>query len=290
MSLVEKALNKLREAAGPAPVAEQRAAPYVAEQRPVVPRAPVEQIFLTPEMHKKLGLVAPPEQEHQRTSEFRHIKRQLLAEIQERPDARMVLVASALAGEGKSFTSANLARSLAQEPDFSVLLIDADVLNPQLTRSLSLQGKPGLTEAITQAGVDPESLVVGTDIAGLSVLPAGGSNERATEYFGSERMREVLATLLAVPGRILVVDSLPLLLTTEARSLTPHASQLLLVVRAESTPQSAVEQALAIIGESVNVKLVLNAVVRTPLSRYIGYGTGYEYNYAGSQGARSGES
>lgn len=289
MSLVEKALNKLRDAT-PSPASEIARPARAAEPPPPVARTPSVQISVTAPMQKKLGLLASPEQEHQRTSEFRHIKRQLLAGIRERPDGRVLLVASALAGEGKSFTAANLARSLALEPDYSVLLIDADVLNPQLTRHFQLQGKPGLTEAITGADVDPEALIVGTDIEGLSILPAGAGNENATEYFGSERMRDVLNALLVVPNRILVVDTLPLLLTTEARSLTPHASQLLLVVRAESTPQSAVQQALDIIGEDVDVKLVLNAVVRTPLSRYIGYGAGYEYEYAKRKDARPGES
>jgi receptor protein-tyrosine kinase len=93
-------------------------------------------------------------------------------------------------------------------------------------------------------------------------------------------MRQVLDQLLSVPNRIVVIDSLPLLQTTEARALTPLASQLLLVVRAESTPQVAVKQALELISPEANVKVVLNAVVRSRLTRYLGYGYGYDYDYS----------
>lgn len=282
MSLIEKALGKLRDSGNARSV--ERSPEATLPAVPVVRQVVAEpQLRVTGGMCEKLGLVAPAEQEHQRTSEYRQIKRQVVAEIRANPAERVVLVASALAGEGKSFTSANLARSLALEPDFSVLLIDADVIKPQLTRSFGLQGSRGLTDALMDGSVDPESLVVTTDIDGLSVLPAGSPNEHASELFASERMRQVLQLLLAVPQRIVVIDSLPLLVTTEARSLVPHASQLLLVVRAESTSESAVRQALTVIGEDANIKLVLNAVVRTPVSRYLGYGYGFDYNYAATK-------
>ncbi len=247
--------------------------------REPVPRVAAEpQLRMTAEIQERPGLVARPEQQHQHTSEYRHIKRQVVAEIRENPDERIVLVASALAGEGKSFTSANLARSMALEPDFTVLLVDADVHKPKLTTALGLTGRKGLIDALVDPGMDPESQVQTTDIEGLSVLPAGTPHPNATEYFASERMRGVLDRLLSVPNRIVVIDSLPLLLTTEARALTPHAHQLLMVVRAESTPQAAVKQALALVGDSVQVKLILNAVVTTHVSRYLGYGFDYQYS------------
>jgi protein-tyrosine kinase len=145
-----------------------------------------------------------------------------------------------------------------------------------------------LMNALADDSIDIESLVVTTDIEGLSVLPAGSASDHATEYFASDRMRAVIDRLAAVPNRIIVIDSLPLLLTTEVRALIPLASQVLLVVRAESTPQAAVHQAVGLIGEDVNLKVVLNAVVRTPLSQYLGYGQGFDYNYAPVRDARSG--
>lgn len=294
MSLIERALTKAREgseqvAAAASSAGQPPAAPSVRENRtpdtavptlapfPRVAEAP--QLTVTDSLLANAALLAPPDQIRQVTSEYRHIKRRLLAEIQSGSVSRMILIASGLPGEGKSFSSANLALSLALEPDYTVLLIDADVIKPNLTRIFGLTDRLGLMDAASDPTVDVESLVVTTNIEGLSVLPAGRMNPNATEYFASARMQILIEQLLLVPNRLLVVDSLPLLLTTEARALAPLAGQVLLVVRAESTPQQAVLESINLLGDSANIKLVLNAAVRTKALEYFGYGYSYGYNY-----------
>jgi protein-tyrosine kinase len=280
MSLIEKALGKARQSVAAKPAGESTSSSQrIALRMPASRIAGTPAVIFTDEVKKRLGLSAPPDQEHQRAAEYRQIKRGVVGDIRANRASRIVLVASALAGEGKSFTSANLARSLALEPDYSVLLLDGDVIKPHLTRSIGLADKPGLMNALVDPALDIESLVLTTDIEGLSVLPAGSASAYATEYFASERMRSVLDTLLLVPNRIIVIDSLPLLLTTEARVLALLAGQVILVVRSESTPQHAVKQSVELLGENANAKFVLNAVVRTRLTRYFGYGYGYEYEY-----------
>jgi exopolysaccharide/PEP-CTERM locus tyrosine autokinase len=291
MSLIERALNKARDGAAPAPVAG--GIRVGAEPPPSVPpsaavparspaprRAEAPELQVTDSLLAGAGLLAPPDQQRQVTSEYRQIKRRLLAEIQAGSANRMVLMASALPGEGKSFSSANLAFSLALEPDFTVVLVDADVIKPNLSRVFGLLGRPGLMDAAVDRSVDVESLIVSTNIEGLSILPAGRTDANATEHFASSRMQELVDVLLAVRNRLLIVDSLPLLLTTESRALVPLAGQVVLVVRAESTPQQAVLQAVDLLGEDVNVKVLLNAMVRTRAQAYMGYGYyGYNYNY-----------
>jgi len=289
MSLIEKALDKARAVSmTPAPAAQVDTAATTARQRALqMPPSRVAanpDIRITEAMLEALGLRAPPKQEHQRVSEFRHIKRDLLGEIRAGKANRIIAVASALAGEGKSFSSANLARSIALEPDYSVLLIDADVTNPRISAALGLLGRKGLMNSLTEPDCNVESLILTTDIEGLSVLPAGVSHENATEHLASEKMRVLLRLLQHDPSRIIVIDTLPLLLTTEASVLAPLAGQILLVVRAESTPQAAVTEAVGLLGNGVNVKLLLNAVVRTAASRYAGYG--YGYGYHGNYGKR----
>ncbi len=279
MSLIERALGKARrspEARG----AEERAAYHRPAVNQPVRHHAEPQLRITAQMCERLGLTPSDEQGHQWASEYRHIKRQVLAGTHARPDARTVMVASALAGEGKSFISANLACSLALEPDYTVLLVDADVVKPHVSRALELTDRPGLMDALVDPQRDIESLVMTTDVDGLSVLPAGSACANAPEYLGSERMRAALEQLQSVPGRIVLLDSLPLLLTTEARALVPLVSQVLMVVRAESTAHGAVQQALDLLGPDTDVKLILNAVVRTRLTQYLGYGYGYEYDYA----------
>lgn len=302
MSLVERALSKARGSGdsperhssgrtGVAAGAERGtdvATPDVSVAAlPPAPRVATNpQLLIDDALLAQAGLLAPPTQRRQLVSEYRHIKRRLLAEIQADAVNRLVLIASALPGEGKSFSSANLALSLALEPDYTVVLVDADVIKPNLTRIFGLAGRPGLMEAAGDATVDIESLIVSTNVEGLSILPAGRANPNATEYFASTRMQAVIDQLLAVPNRLLVVDSLPLLLTTEARALVPLAGQVVLVVRAESTPQQAVLQAIDLLGTQVNVKLLLNAVVRTKAQAYMGYGYyGYHYDYGEPSGA-----
>jgi exopolysaccharide/PEP-CTERM locus tyrosine autokinase len=282
MSLIERALGRVKGGAAPAAVPADAAPAVGTLQQPVPPRRAVDpQLRFTPEIRQDLGIDGPEQFRHQRTSEYRHIKRYLLGRLRNgEAGSRVILVTSALAGEGKSFNSANLAQSLAMEPDYSVLLLDADVVKPALSRALTLIEQPGLMDALLDPALDVESLVVTTDVDGLSVLPAGGRQENATELLSSERMVAIVERLLAVPNRILLIDSLPLLLTTESRALVRIAQEVLLVVRAESTPQAAVRQAVELLGDEVEVKVVLNAVVRTKLANYLGYGYGYGYEYS----------
>lgn len=289
MSLIERALRRAREAAESSSSPDVPAARRMAGTRSLASggsaatqaRRVVEKpdVVITDALLDAAGLRAPEAQQRQVLSEYRHVKRQLLGEIQSGETSRMILIASALPGEGKSFSSANLAMSLALEPDYSVLLIDADVIKPNLTRVFGLTERLGLMDAAADPSIDVESLVLSTSIPGLTVLPAGRMNPNATEYFASARMQALVEQLMSAPQRLLVVDSLPLLLTTEARALAPLAGQVLLVVRAESTPRQAVMEAIDLLGEELNVKLILNAAPRTKMLRYLGYGYGYGYNY-----------
>jgi Mrp family chromosome partitioning ATPase len=132
--------------------------------------------------------------------------------------------------------------------------------------------------ALIDPGTSVESLILPTNVRGLSFLPAGLHEERATEFFSSARMAELSRQLLSVPNRIVVVDTLPLLLTTESRALASLGGQIVMVVRAESTPQNAVLEAIDLLGEGANVKLLLNAAVRAKFEYYgLGHGHGYDY-------------
>lgn len=299
MSLIERALQKARDSRPARQIAaEGRNEPHtipipiVTEvpppQQPVarVVSLPVDfpRVVATPQLNiteallREKGLRALPEDEAQQRAEYRHIKHGLLGELRAGAK-RTVLITSALQGEGKSFSAAHLAMSLAVEPDHTVLLVDADVIRPNLTRTFGLVGRPGIMDAVVDTHIDVHSLIVTTNIEGLSILPAGRPHENATEHFASARMRELIEQLLAVPNRIVVIDSLPLLMTTEARALAPVAGQILIVVRAESTPQSAVLHAIELLGDNSSIKLLLNAVVRTKALGYLGAEYGYGYNY-----------
>jgi exopolysaccharide/PEP-CTERM locus tyrosine autokinase len=207
------------------------------------------------------------------------VKRPLIASARGKgeeaiPNGHIIMLASALSGEGKTFTSINLALSMAREKDTQILLVDADVAKPHLTKLLKLEAERGLLDLLTDGAMSPDSVILPTDVPGLSVLPAGQHVETATELLASKRMEEIVRQL-ASPGshRIVLFDSPPLLLSTESRALVPSMGQIVLVVRADSTSHRAVQDALDLIGDGKAVSLILNQVSTPPSSGYYGYGT-----------------
>lgn len=227
------------------------------------------------------GLIPPEKQERRLANEYRHIKRPLIAAALGKgtvplPNGHLIMVASALPGDGKTFTSMNLALSMALEKDVSVLLVDADVAKPHISTTFGVAKELGLVDALADSQMDIESLVVPTDVPGLSILPAGRANETATELLASDRMVQIVTTLArANARRIVVFDSPPLLLTSESRALADVVGQIVLVVRAGATSKSAVTDALALLGDDKPVGIVLNQAIMGSADSYYGYNYGY---------------
>lgn len=295
MSLVERALQKLQSSQSAAiprhapPVVGQV---VVAEPRVATGAEPRRQSdkFIRIDRHalRAAGLLPPEQQERRLAAEYRHIKRPLLAAALGRgrepvANGHLIMLASALPGEGKTFTSMNVALSMALERDITVLLVDADVAKPHISRVFGVDGEPGLVDALSDSAVDIESLVIPTDIKDLSILPAGRMVETATELLASSRMEQIVAELGRVGAhRIVLFDSPPLLLTNESRSLADVVGQIVMVVRAGFTPRSAVNDALQFLGDGKNVSLVLNQSEMAPTTGYYGYGYG-EYGAQNNQ-------
>jgi Mrp family chromosome partitioning ATPase len=104
--------------------------------------------------------------------------------------ARVVLVASGRPAEGKTFTALNLALSIAGEPERSVLLVDGDSAKPELMTRLQLdEDRPGFLDSLANAQVDPETLVLDTDVERLSLLPAGRKVRNIPELLASPAPR-----------------------------------------------------------------------------------------------------
>jgi protein-tyrosine kinase len=199
-------------------------------------------------------------------------------------EPRVIMVTSALPGDGKTFTSINLTLSVALERDISVLLIDADVAKRHVSTIFKLQDQAGLLDALVDERLDPESLVVPTTTRGLSILPAGKPVAGTAELLSSNRMRHVIATLTArSPRRLLILDSPPLLVTNEGVALTKIAGQVVLVVRAGVTPRPAVQSALALIDAEQAGGIVLNQMQGSTGEGYYGYGAYGSYGSTGDQ-------
>ena len=226
---------------------------------------------------KSRGFVTPEAAMSQIAEEFRIIKRPIIRNALGRGGARvkngnLVMVTSALPSEGKTFTSLNLALSMATEIDSTVLLVDGDVAHPSIPGLLGAPHGPGLLDLLTRDDLDFGECLVKTNIEKLSVLPAGSRHRRSTELLASEQMASLLREIASrYPDRIIIFDSPPLLATTEARVLAGNMGQIVMVVAADSTSQHAVTQALATVEGCEVVMMVLNKASRTDVGAYYGY-------------------
>ena len=217
------------------------------------------------------GMIVPGAPVGPLAEEFRLIKRQLLitstriAEGGSPDKARSVLVCSAKPGDGKTFCAVNLALSLAAERDTEVLLVDADFAKPDVLNTLGLADSPGLLDALTDISLDVETLVLRTDVGGLSILPAGAKTAMDTELLASQRTRTVIARLLeANPRRIIIFDSPPALAASPASVLAMLVGQVMMVVRADHTAENDLKQAVAQLDACEHISLTLNAVAFVP--------------------------
>jgi receptor protein-tyrosine kinase len=301
MSIVERALQKAQGAKTPteAPRATEAAEAPAAPASPPTVSTPAPSrgglalggaVSINLAELRSQGRLAPDGLAQRTEEEFRRIKWPMLNAISRREGAKpaannLILVTSAVPGEGKTFTALNLALSLAREPDIEVLLVDGDVAQPTLSASLGLTSRPGLTDAVADPARDLASIICPTNIDRLFVAPAGARRDNSPELFASVRMTSLMEELAqrVVPG-VVVFDSPPVLATNEAQVLSRYVGQILMVVRADQTEQRLVTEALGLLDRTKPVSAVLNKVESSLISRYYSY---YYYGY-GSEGKGKG--
>ncbi len=289
------------------PRAEERAPEVDAGERPRPP-APPENVREEPRLDELLepprersryvklpfrslrerGMLTPQIPRSAIAEEYRTIKRPLLTNIEGDsitppiPYGNLIMVTSALEGDGKTFSAISLALSIAMEQDKTVLFVDADTAKAEAGRVLGVpQDAPGLIELLEHPGMVPEDLIMDTNVDKFRILPAGDLHTHANELLASARMRQLMMELSEEDSnRVIVFDSPPLLLTTEAAVLAGFMGQIVFIVSADMTPQHAVTQAIEHIGEDKMVGLVLNRARRrsNPYHYDYGYGRG-PYGY-----------
>ncbi len=298
MSIIEKAAKRITtkqdEDAAFLPVAAPvtmdapaPAAPASAALPPVeaaaTAQAPVQRntraVELDLQRMQTLGLITAAGGRTTLLEDFRIIKRPLLKRAfgervaGEKP-ANLIMVTSSLPGEGKTFCAINLAMSIAMELDHTVLLIDADVARPSVLHTLGLPAERGLMDVLLDDNLDVADVLLRTNVNTLSILPAGTSNPRATELLASQSMSSLVTEIAnRYPDRIVIFDSPPLLLTSEAHVLASHMGQIVVVVEAEVTTQHAVMAAVAQLQGMPNVNLIYNKTREFPGSET------YDYHY-----------
>ena len=271
------------EVLNPEPLAAPAAPTQAVAKRPEPVAFTGERFPVSRQHLRDQGLIVPENTVTAVLEEFRIVKRQLLlnadllAQQGMGPAAQRVLICSPHPGEGKSFTSVNLALAIAAEKECEVLLVDADFAKPSVLSMLGLPGGPGLMDALANPEIDAADCVIGTDVPGLWVLPAGSATASDTEYLSSSRTRTVLDRLVqGAPQRFVIFDSPPALAASPAAALAKYVGQAVVVARCDKTAQGSLEDAVSLLSACPNIQLILNAVHFSPSGRrfgsYYGYG------------------
>ena len=297
-SLIEQAaqrLEQLRQAGVDLPDTPPFSPAADTDRKPLVEAqasARSRRVEISLEALSAAGIVSPNAPRSRIADQFRVIKRPLISNAMGKGASlirkgNLIMVTSALPGEGKTFTAINLAMSMATELDYTVMLVDADVGQPSVMGVLGLSTGPGLLDLVLDESKDMSGMLMKTNVDKLTLLPSGTPHPRATELLASDamvRLLDEMATRYA--DRIIIFDSPPLLLATESRVLASHMGQIVMVVQAQKTLQSNVAQALAMI-EACPVKLMLlnqmRALVKGASERGDGYGYGYGPGYGYEQ-------
>jgi Mrp family chromosome partitioning ATPase len=232
---------------------------------------------------RRHGFIVPEGNVTATLEEFRIVKRQVLlqaAALKQQgggAKAQRVLICSPHPAEGKTYCAVNLVLAIAAEKESEVLLVDADFAKPSVLSALGIPGGRGLMDALADSSLEVADLVLGTDVPGLRVLPAGNATNRDSEYLASSRTAQVLDRLTAdAPNRMVIFDSPPALVASPAAELAKYVGQALVICRADRTGQQSLEDAISLLSGCPNIQLLLNAATFSPSGRrfgaYYGYG------------------
>jgi protein-tyrosine kinase len=178
-------------------------------------------------------------------------------------------VISAVNGEGKTLTAVNLALSLAAEPNQTVLLLDLDLRRPAVARTLGLRAERGLESWF--GGEEPcRNVCYGIEgVERLHVLPTmaavGGSSE-VLAGLGTRRLFNELKG--RDPGRLLIVDLPPVLLSDDALMVAPLLDAVVLVVNERRTKREDVVRVVELLGNTRIVGTVLNRSAQSEQRAY----------------------
>jgi receptor protein-tyrosine kinase len=191
------------------------------------------------------------------SEEFRTLRTRL-EQMQATRTIQTVLIASPSAGEGKSFTAANLALAQAQLADNPTLLCDFDLRNPILHRVFQIGRGPGISDYLL-GKANLHQVVRRIEDRNLFVLPAGEAASNPLELLHLKEVRQLMDALRRV-FRWIILDSPPLLAASDANLLAALADGTLLVTRLGGTTIDAMGRAIESLGAPNVLGIVANCV------------------------------
>ncbi|HTW11101.1 MAG TPA: XrtA-associated tyrosine autokinase [Solirubrobacteraceae bacterium] len=281
IGLIQRAAERLRQqqpeiGAPPPPQPAPAAAPAPAHEGDG-PRLSRE-IRIDRQRLAKAGIIFTNTERSRVAEEFRIIIRQILAKAQQAAsehseNSRLIMITSARPREGKTFTSINIALAIASQLDFRVLAMDCDVERQSMSSVLGIEPDKGLVDLIADDTLDMRDILLRTDVANLTVLPAGRKRPGVPELLSSRRMRDILAEIEhRYSDRYIVIDAPPCLATSDPSILAPMVGQIVFVVEANRTQEAEIEESLRLVSACPNISLVLNKMEGTTSEHFGSYG------------------
>ncbi|MCW8091264.1 XrtA-associated tyrosine autokinase [Alteromonas sp. ASW11-130] len=293
-STIEKALQKQRETQAlkkqqETPTHEVKPTLRSSEEKTSAPSK--QQKSVTPQFEidfdrlNENGLVSLDGGRTQINEEYREIKRKLIKNAfgslsKTLNNSNIIMVTSARPSEGKTFSAINLALSIASEQDKTVLLVDADVLKPNVLNTLGLEGRKGMIEYLTGEVEDIADVLYPTNVDKLKIIPAGKTHHSTTELLASRKMHKTVDEFAnRYPDRVVIIDTPPLIGINETAILANFAGQAVVVVEEGRSKLSDIRHSVERLSSNMAIGFVVNKSINSDAEK-AGY---YGYYYAENQ-------
>jgi protein-tyrosine kinase len=244
--------------------------------------APGPQLTLDRGRLASFGIAIPSSARSRTVEEFRLVKRNLMAAWSlsdltgDRRSGRLIMITSARPGEGKTFTSINLALAFASERDVKALLVDVDTQHPGLPKIFGIPGEKGIVDVLA-GNLELSEVLIQTNLPNLMLLPAGRGGPHVPELLSSREMGALLVELMQrLSDRFIIIDTPPCMASSDAAALAPLVGQIVFVVEAHSTQQAEVEAALSMLSACPQISLLLNKSDTLASEHFGSYGYYYQ--------------
>lgn len=206
---------------------------------------------------------------------FKVIRTRILYPTKKTKEIKTVMITSAVPKEGKSFITANLGISLAQDMDQHSLLVDCDLRRPSLARLLGVSNLTGLVDYLRE-DLDLPDLISRTGTDKLSILPSGKPPLNPAELLSSARMKNLVNELSKrYDDRVIIFDSPPVMAAAETGVLSGLVDGVILVVREGVSKKSQIQKTIDTLGKEKILGMVYNDQTQNIFDR--SNASNYEY-------------
>lgn len=257
MSRIDKAIELATKAIQPPPVPREAREPEpVAAARPSLAAAGLDRVEPAKVNNPLFAPLADPNSVA--AEQYKKLRSLIIRKARLKGFRNTLLVTSAVAGEGKSLTTLNLALTLARAKDYSVMLVDTDLRNPQLHLLLGIAPKFGLVHYLRD-GVAVDKIIHKIGLGNLCLIPAGECLADPLELLTSKRMRALVTELKErYPDRFVLLDTPPTLPYADLQTLGELVDDILFVCREGYSSLKQIEQGLAALSDYSLLGIVCN--------------------------------